>query len=185
MGHPWRPRPTLKADPRSGHLWGEVPALLLRSVVLLQGGQKKDWRDLGGNLGGDRGEPWGMTLSTGKLWHFHRPFDHAGITGPQLGGPVLPRPLTGELAPLERPPPLPPPSSIVPDGASCPKESPTSASDVGPKEIGCEASVLAAELLEAGQAFVEDIQSRAVAQANAIIIAKGDARNRGHLVARQ
>ena len=43
--------------------------------------------------------------------------------------------------------------------------------------------MLAAELLEAGQALVEDVQRGAVAQADAFIISEGDTRHRSHLVA--
>ena len=45
--------------------------------------------------------------------------------------------------------------------------------------------MLAAELLEASESFVEDVQRRAVAEADAFIVAEGDARNRRHLVAGQ
>src|SRR6218665_2984987 len=43
--------------------------------------------------------------------------------------------------------------------------------------------MLAAELLEAGQSFVEDVQSRAIADADAFVVTERDARDRRHLVA--
>ena len=45
--------------------------------------------------------------------------------------------------------------------------------------------MLAAELLEASQSFIQDIERRAVAQADAFIISEGDTRHRRHLVAGQ
>lgn len=43
--------------------------------------------------------------------------------------------------------------------------------------------MLAAELLEASEALVEDVQRRAVAQADAFVVAKGYSWNRCDLVA--
>ena len=43
--------------------------------------------------------------------------------------------------------------------------------------------MLAAELLEACQALVEDVQRGAIAQADALVVAEGDAWNSGDLVA--
>ena len=41
--------------------------------------------------------------------------------------------------------------------------------------------MLAAELLEAGEAFVEDVERGAVAEADAFVVAEGDAGNGGML----
>lgn len=45
--------------------------------------------------------------------------------------------------------------------------------------------MLAAELLEASEAFVENVECGAVAETDAVVATESDARNGGHLVARE